>query len=160
MLLVRQMHPSEFPLLMAHSCQTAWAQRVPRQQPGDFATTMHRNQEMWWHAFKQGGTVLILASEEQASPLGYILLAPFHNPFGGSPEMIILDIWVDPEVRGQGAGARLLTAAEDYAGRRGFAGVIAQVALHNRSSLGLFTGAGYAIERAILGKRVSPGTAP
>lgn len=157
-LYVRQAHPGELPVLMAHSSQTAWAQLVPRQQPADFPATVQRNREMWSHALRQAGIVLVLAKEGHAPPLGYVLLSPQTNPFGGPPELIVLDIWVDPTMRGQGAGRRLLAATEEYGRRLGFTGLVAQIAVHNRASMDLFTRAGYQVERTVVGKPVSPGT--
>jgi ribosomal protein S18 acetylase RimI-like enzyme len=159
-LIVRQAHPGELPLLIAESSRTAWEQLCPRQQPGSFAAAVQRTREMWSQALRQSGTVLVLAREGQAPPVGYILLAPQVSPFGGPTELVVLDIWVDPSARGQGAGRRLLGAAEEYARRLAFPGLVAQVAVHNRSSLELFTRAGYQVERVIAGKPVSAGTAP
>ena len=55
----------------------------------------------------------------------------------------IVSMWVAPEVRRQGIGARLIQAAEDWARRQGFARLSLDVTEGNLPAIALYEGCGF-----------------
>jgi len=93
-----------------------------------------------------------LSAGAAPGPVGHVLLLPQANPFTGAPEVVVMDIWVHPDLRSRGIGSRLLAEAERHARQVGARGLVAQIALHNAASLKLFQRAGFAPERVVAGK--------
>jgi len=105
-----------------------------------------------------GGAVLVVdwphGVAGDRGPAAYALLMPQPNAFTGERELVVLDIYVNPHLRGHRVARLLLDRAAGYARSIGCGMLVAQVALHNRSSLRLFEGAGFAGERVVLGRRL------
>jgi len=91
---------------------------------------------------------------QEAGPAAYTLLLPQPNAFTGEPELMVMDIYTHPQVRGRGIGKELLAAAARYAHTVGCRSMAAQVALHNEASLRLFRSCGFQEERVLLGRRL------
>jgi len=164
MLSVRMFNPWELPAMIACAVETAMAQLVPRDRPfGTREAVSAQILRMYDAALSQPGGTILVAEEagEQAEPgtsvlHGWVLLMPQPNPFTGAPELVVMDIFTAPALRGRGIAKRLLAEAERHARELGCGSLAAQVALHNRSSLRLFQGAGYDSERLVVGKSLEP----
>jgi GNAT superfamily N-acetyltransferase len=158
MLAVRPYRLAELPAILERGVQTALAQVVGREAPGagydQVAGQLHR---MYQNALGvPQSTILVVdwPNGGMPGPAAYALLMPQPNAFTAEPEVIIMDIFTDPAVRGRGVGRALLTGAADYARSIGCHGLVAQVALHNQPSLAMFTGSGFHGERVVVGKRL------
>lgn len=149
---VRPYQMTEINALMERSLQTARAQlmerEVVRAYPAQLASQV---QQMFAQTLRtQGGTCLVATDGAQVG--GYALLMPAPNAFTGAPEVVVMDIWVDPALRGHGMARMLLQAAEHWSESIGATGLAAQVAVHNQASLRAFLKQGYQVERYVLGK--------
>lgn len=164
MLAVRPYRLNELPAILERGVQTATAQVVGREAPGagyeQVAGQLHR---MYRNALAvPQSTILVVdwpspataTAAPAATPAAYALLTPQPNAFTAEPEVIIMDIFTDPALRGRGVGRALLESAAEYARSIGCRGLIAQVALHNQPSLAMFAGSGFRGERVVMGKRL------
>lgn len=152
---VRPYQMTELGPLLERSLQTASAQLMEREavraSQSQLATQVQR---MFAQTIQtQGGTCLVAADGPSVG--GYVLLMPAPNVFTGAQEGVVMDLWVDPALRGHGLASLLLQAAERWAESIGATGLAAQVAVHNPSSLRALTKAGYRVERYVLGKETS-----
>jgi len=159
MLSVRTLQADELPGVLQRAVQTASAQLAPRDVsnaslPGVTAMV----QRMYQMALgTPGGTVLVVdwPSGYGADGLAaYTLLMPQPNPFTGAAEVVVLDIFTDPRLRGRGVGRMLLGSAAQYARSIGCGGLVAQVALSNQASMRMLLGDGFQSERLVLGRPV------
>lgn len=158
MLSVRKYRPEELSWIVQRAAETAWAQLVARDLADASPDGVRaQTQRMYQLALSApGGEILVAdwpAGCHEPGPAAYALLMPQPNAFTGRGEVIVLDIYTDPRLRGRRVGATLLQHAEQFAWAAGCSTLVAQVALHNRSSLQLFQRFGYAPERLVLGKR-------
>jgi GNAT superfamily N-acetyltransferase len=158
MLSVRPYRLTELPGILERGVQTALAQVVGREAPGagqsQVAGQLHR---MYQNALAVPQTTILVVdwpSPTVAGPAAYALLMPQPNAFTAEPEVVVMDIFTDPALRGRGVGRALLESAAEYARGSGCHGLVAQVALHNQSSLAMFTGSGFQGERVVVGKRL------
>ncbi|HLO02550.1 MAG TPA: GNAT family N-acetyltransferase [Symbiobacteriaceae bacterium] len=149
---VRPYQMTEISPLMERSLQTAGAQLMEREarraSAAQLATQVQRMFAQTLGA--QGGTCLVATNGSAIG--GYVLLMPTPNPFTGAQEGVVMDIWVDPGLRGNGMARLLLSATEEWGSSVGVTGLAAQVAVHNQASLRAFLKAGYQVERYVLGK--------
>jgi len=60
-----------------------------------------------------------LIAEEESAALGYLLMSPNYDVDRGMRIEIIVDLWVNAQARGKGAGKKLVLAAADAARERG-----------------------------------------
>lgn len=151
---IRQYRPDELAGFMHQALATAWEQLAERERPSaSEAGIVGQMAQMYRTALcHPGGTVLVLEGAGGA-PAAHALVAPQANPFTGEGELVILDIFVDPALRGRRVGQLLLAEADRYGRSIGCASLVAQVALQNEASLRLFQGAGFQPERVVLGRR-------
>lgn len=162
---VRHFRGNELPHILRRGVETSLAQLVPREIPGatvsGVAAQLHRMYELALQHPK--ATVLVVdwpagaAADDFApgtGPAAYTLLLPQPNVFTGEPELMVMDIFTHPYLRGRGIGKELLAAAARYAGAVGCRSLAAQVALHNESSMRLFRACGFQEERLLLGWRL------
>lgn len=159
MLSVRAVRSEELPGIVQRAAETAWAQLAPRDgpnaSPSGVATMVQRMYQMALST--PGGTVMVVDWPEASAaegPAAYALLMPQANPFTGAGEVIVLDIYTDPRLRGQGVGRMLLQSVAQYARSSGWGGLVAQVAVWNQASMRMFLGDGFQAERVVLGKPV------
>lgn len=156
MVLVRPYRVEELPLVLRRGLASAWDQLVDRElgwaQPDAMGRQFH---EMYRAVLSApGGNLLVaeLPSPPEPGPVGHALLFPQPNPFTGVREVVVMDIWVHPFLRGRSIGSRLLQEAEMYARILGARGLAAQISLHNQASLALFRRAGFRQERVVVGR--------
>ncbi len=160
MLTVRRYQPEELPAILQRSVETARTQLVARDQTT--ATPLgveSQMRHMYQIALATPGATILVADwpggGAVTGPAAYVLLMPQASAFTAEREIIVLDIYTDPRLRGRKVGRTLLQHAEQYARSLGCrAGLVAQVALHNRASLQMLLKAGYAPERLVVGKRL------
>ena len=111
-----------------------------------------------------GDTTLILAVDPGSSPvrvhpagqaaagagLGFTHLFPSFTSVGTAPVVILNDLFVAPEARGQGIGAALLAAAEAHARDVGAVRLVLQTATGNAAAQRLYERAGWTPDRAFV----------
>lgn len=158
MLIIRSYRAEEMPWILQRAMETAWAQLVGRDLPHASSEAVAGQVQLMYQMALQTPHATILVADwpqgmEEAGPAAYALLMPQPNAFTGAREVIVLDIFTDPRLRGRRVGRSLLYHAEQYARSVGCQSLVAQVALHNRSSLQMLTGAGFQAERVVVGKR-------
>lgn len=155
MLTVRTYRADELPLILQRGIATARAQLMERDLPAATSPALSQQVVAMFQGALQapGGTILVVdGADASPGPIAYALVMPQPSNFTGARELIVLDIWVDPALRGRGVGRSLLEQVEQYARSLGCSGLIAQVARHNRASLQMFLGAGFEQERVVVGK--------
>jgi ribosomal protein S18 acetylase RimI-like enzyme len=160
---IRPYRAEELPAILAASVETALAQLVERDRTAAGRDgVVQQLYRMYQQALAVPEATILVAEGLLTPPAlmgrpemgGYMLLMPQPNSFTGERELVVLDIYVHPHLRGQGVGRRLLAEAGAYARAVHCHGLVAQVALHNRDSLRLFTRSGFIPERLILGRLV------
>jgi GNAT superfamily N-acetyltransferase len=149
---IRPCQMNEVSVLMERSLATAQAQLMEREaRSAGLVQVASQVQRMFAQTLSTpGGSCLVAVSGSRIG--GYVLLMPAPNSFTGSTEGIVMDIWVDPELRGQGLAGQLLAATEEWGRSVGVGGLMAQVAVQNGPSLRALQKAGYRVERYVLGK--------
>lgn len=153
---IRPYRMEELPIVLHRGLASAYDQLVDRErplaQPDGMARQFH---EMYRGVLSTPGATLLVADGvgvPEPGPAGHALLLPQPNPFTGVREVVIMDIWVHPSLRGRGIGANLVQEAERHARGLGARGIVAQIALHNKASLALFGAMGFQQERVVAGK--------
>ncbi|HWI63926.1 MAG TPA: GNAT family N-acetyltransferase [Symbiobacteriaceae bacterium] len=159
MLAIRTYRSEELPAIVQCSVGTAVGQLVARDLPGATAQGLvGQIQGMYQNALLMpGATVLVAdwpAGIKGQGPAGYALLMPQPNGFTGEQEVVVLDIYTNPALRGRKVGRLLLEQALQYAKKLGAGGLVAQIALHNAASRALFRSGGFVEERVVVGKRL------
>lgn len=61
---------------------------------------------------------VILVADDDGRAVGMIAMLAYDHPFSGQRTAFEVAWWIEPEVRGNGAGIALLRAAEDWARAR------------------------------------------
>lgn len=153
MVQVRTYRAAELPVVLARGAASARDQLVAREVPlAREDAVRYQFHTMYRMVLATPDSALLVADPDGGGPVGHVLLLPQANPFTGAPEVVVMDIWVHPDLRARGIGSRLLVEAERHARRIGARGLVAQIALHNAASLALFHRAGFAAERVVAGK--------
>lgn len=156
MRLIRPYRMEELPVVMHRGLASAWDQLVERERAVAQPDGISRQfREMYRMVLGTPGATLLVAEGSglpEPGPAGHALLFPQANPFTGVGEMVVMDIWVDPSVRGMGVGSALVREAELHARAIGGRSLVAQIALHNQASQALFRRAGFQQERVVAGK--------
>lgn len=149
--------------MIQRGIETAAWQVVPRESPG--ATPLGVATQLTWMYIRAlehaESTALVIDWPDPGrgaggGPAAYTLLMPEPNPFTGERELVVLDIWTNPALRGRGIGQRILDGAEAYGGTIGCQSMVAQIALQNQPSLNLFRKSGFQTERVVVGRRFGP----
>lgn len=155
---VRTYRREELPAILTCSVGTAVGQLVARDLPAATAQGLTNQIHMMYQnaLLMPDATVLVAdwpAGSHGQGPAAYALLMPQPNGFTGEREVVVLDVYTNPALRGRKVGRALLEHAMAYARRIGAGGLVAQVALHNAASRALFRSAGFAEERVVVGRR-------
>lgn len=160
---VRSFRRDELPAILACSVQTAKAQLVARDLPGATSQGLVRQiTSMYESALMMPDTTILVMDwpaggkegGQAPGPAAYVLVMPQPNPFTGEREVVVLDIYTHPALRGRKVGRMLLEHVSAYAKRVGAGSLVAQIAVHNQASRALFRSAGFAEERVVVGRRV------
>ncbi|MFZ5817115.1 MAG: GNAT family N-acetyltransferase [Bacillota bacterium] len=153
---IRPHRADELPLIlqraMASAREQLSAREVPLASPDRVARQL---QEMYRVVLATPGSALLVAEGwelPEPGPAGHLLLMPQASPFTGIREVVVMDIWVHPGLRGRKIGSALVEEAERYARSISARGLVAQIALHNQASLALFARMGFGQERVVAGK--------
>ncbi|HYF77966.1 MAG TPA: GNAT family N-acetyltransferase [Symbiobacteriaceae bacterium] len=164
MMQVRPYRREELPAILACSVQTARAQLVGRDLPGATSQGLVRQiTNMYESALMMPDTTILVAdwpagtsqgAGQASGPAAYVLAMPQPNPFTGEREVIVLDIYTNPALRGRKVGRLLLDHVTAYAKRVGAGSLVAQIAVHNAASRALFRSGGFVEERVVVGRRV------
>lgn len=156
MRLIRPYRMEELPVIMQRGLASAYEQLSERERPMAQPDGMARQfTEMYRGVLSNpGGTILAAdgAGLPDPGPGAHALLLPQPNPFTGVREVVVMDIWVHPSLRGNGIGSALIREAERFSRSVGGRGLVAQIALHNQASLALFGRMGFQQERVVAGK--------
>lgn len=156
---VRAFRREELPAILARSVATAAGQLVLRDLPGATAEGLAGQiRQMFETALLMpDATVLVVdwpAGVSGQGPAAYALVMPQPNGFTGERELVVLDIYIDPLLRGRKLGRPLVDRVLAYGRQVGARSVVAQIAVHNAASRGLFRSSGFAEERVVVGRRV------
>ncbi len=153
MLMVRPVRTEELPEIIRRSAQTAWTQLMQRDLDGvDSSRVAGQVQQMYRAALGVRQTQLLVGEWPGVpNPAAFILLMPQPSNFTGVHEVIVMDIYTSPSLRRQGVGRQMMEHARTYARSIGASALIAQVALHNHSSLKLMQASGLQAERLVMG---------
>ncbi|HLN64983.1 MAG TPA: GNAT family N-acetyltransferase [Symbiobacteriaceae bacterium] len=159
MITVRPYRREELPAIVGRGVETAIASLVQRDLPaGSHEAVQTQLVRMYQNALLVPDTTILVATWPAGVPgaglAGYTLLMPQPNAFTGERELVVMDIWTHPHLRGRGVGKALLEHAAAYARTVRCPSLTAQIALHNQASLSLFRAAGYAGERVVVGRRL------
>jgi aminoglycoside 6'-N-acetyltransferase I len=86
-----------------------------------------------------------IAEGADGGPIGFAELAirPFANGCDAQPVPFVEGIWVDPQLRRQGVGARLIAHVEAFVSARGFGEIGSDTQLDNRPSQAAHRGWGF-----------------
>lgn len=159
MLQIRPYRAEDLPGIIGQSVQTALAQISWREWSGASREgALKQVNRMYQNALGVPGTVILVVdgpgTSSGAAPSAYLCAMPQENPFTSERELILLDIFTHPSLRGQGVAQAMMAQAEAHARAIGCHGLVVQVALHNQASLRLVSAAGFSPERVILGRRL------
>lgn len=159
MVQVRPFRAEELPGIIGQAVQTALAQISAREWSGASREgALRQVNRMYQNALGVPGTIILVVDGPDTSlggaPSAYLCAMPQENPFTSERELILLDIFTHPTLRGQGVAQALIAQAEAHARAIGCHGLVAQVALHNQASLRLVSAAGFSPERVIMGRRL------
>jgi L-amino acid N-acyltransferase YncA len=153
MLTVRPFRTEELPEIIRRSAQTAWTQLMQRDLDGvDMVRVAGQVQQMYRAALGMPRTQLLVGDWPGVTgPAAFILLMPQASNFTGVLELIVLDIYTSPSIRGKGVGRQLMDRARQYGQSIGSTALIAPVALPNAASLKLMQASGLQAERVVMG---------
>jgi ribosomal protein S18 acetylase RimI-like enzyme len=93
-----------------------------------------------------GESVIFLAEDEQARPVGFTQLYPSFTSIGAGRLWILNDLFVVPPARGQGVGHALLNAAKAHAVETRAKRLVLSTA-HDNPAQKLYESAGYVRDR-------------
>lgn len=143
-------------MVLHRGLASAYEQLSDRERPMARPEAMARQfREMYRAVLGTPGATLLVADGvglPEPGPAGHALLMLQPNPFTGVREMVVMDIWVHPSLRGRGVGSALVQEAERHARSLGGRGLVAQIALQNQASQALFRRMGFQQERVVAGK--------
>lgn len=165
MVTIRPHRTAELATVIERGLASSWDQLADRERPDALPATMAQQlHQMYGSVLATPGSRLLVAEWPGAQglggalnpgPAGHALLYPQSNPFTGALEVVVMDIFVHPSLRGHGLGGALLAEAEGYARALGATGIAAQIVLRNGASRALFTRQGFQPERLVVGRRLS-----
>lgn len=90
-----------------------------------------------------GSASVLLAEDEEGAGLGFALCYPSFDSLSLAPQLILHDLFVEPEARGHGIGRALLDAVQELARETGACAVVLQTAHDNTAAQSLYRAAGY-----------------
>ncbi|HWT96475.1 MAG TPA: GNAT family N-acetyltransferase [Terriglobales bacterium] len=77
-------------------------------------------------------------AEAATGPAGYLLHCPNYDVDLAIRQVMVIDLWVEPSVRGSGTGRKLMQATADYARNRGAKRLIWAVLRSNRMAVDFY----------------------
>jgi GNAT superfamily N-acetyltransferase len=77
-------------------------------------------------------------AETATGPAGYLLHCPNYDVDLAIRQVMVIDLWVEPSVRGSGTGRKLMQATADYARSRGAKRLIWAVLRSNRMAVDFY----------------------
>lgn len=114
------------------------------EQPADLALA-HR---FMADRLARGDSVVCVAPAEGDALLGFTQLYPSWCSVEAGPIMVLYDLFVSPEARGQGVAQALMQAAEDHARAAGCVRVDLSTAHTNHSAQALYESRGWQMDRS------------
>lgn len=159
LLTVRPYRREELPWIVKCAVQTSADQVVAREAPGGSPEVVAAQACRMYESVLMTPQATLLVADwppgvRGEGPAGYALLLPQPNAFTGEREVVIMDIYTNPVLRGRHVGRLLVEKAAEYARSIGCRSLVAQIALHNGPSRRLFERAGFAQERVVVGRRL------
>jgi ribosomal protein S18 acetylase RimI-like enzyme len=151
--MIRAIRSEEHERFLERIIQTSWndlpSHYRERLAPGDIALGVRNLIEL---LMAQGSNVLLVADLDDQSNSGQVWLGEARDPYSGARRGYIYDLYVEPEMRGQGIGRALLRAAEAASLRRGDSELGLTVAAQNEAALALYQHMGFDVERLTMSK--------
>lgn len=149
---VRQGDQADLAWVLQAAGRSGWEQTVPRERPAaQWAAVAQRVDGLVRGALAQPGAQLLMA-EAGGVPVGYAIACLQPNPLTGQTEGMVVDVYVEPDRRGQGAARALLAALERHLHDQGARTLAVAASLHGAPALRLVTGLGYWPERVLMVK--------
>jgi GNAT superfamily N-acetyltransferase len=156
--MIRAMRPDERERFLERIVHTSWNDlphyHRERRAPGDIAPGVRHIVEL---LMAQGDNVVLVADVEGRPNKGQVWLGEARDPYSGARRGYIYDLYVEPDMRGQGLGRALLRAAEEASTRRGDRELGLTVAAGNEEALALYGNMGFAVERLTMSKVLERG---
>lgn len=150
---IREARQPEIPPLFARTVESSWNDLPPaiRQR-----TSRRALEEQIRHLIERllasGPSTFLIAEDENGHNVGHLWLGEVVEPVTGERRGYVYDLYVTSDVRRQGTGRALMTAAEALARSRGYHEVALTVAAHNEPARRLYESLGYITERLLLVK--------
>ncbi|HAY85034.1 MAG TPA: hypothetical protein DCY42_08960 [Chloroflexi bacterium] len=89
---------------------------------------------------------VFMARHPKVQQAGYVWVGQVGSTFTGKNQAFIINLYVDPEFRGQGIGSVLMRKAEEWARLHNLDRIGLSVAVHNRVAVELYEKEGYIAE--------------
>lgn len=93
--------------------------------------------------YSQKSKQIWVAEAPDGTPVGMIWLQASHHPVTEIPDFLVVNLAVEPAVRGQGVGKRLLETAQAYCTAEGVQRLRLFVSATNAAALELYTAMGF-----------------
>jgi ribosomal protein S18 acetylase RimI-like enzyme len=157
MVRLRPCQPEELDWIIERATQSAGEQLVARQWLHGTPTSISAQVVRMFNnvlALPDGALLVIdwPAGTSDGGVAGYVLLMKQQDAFTGALELVVMDLFTHPSLRGRHLAQAILQEAEAYGRSKGCHSMLAQVALHNQASLRTLARAGYQSERYVVGK--------
>lgn len=96
------------------------------------------------------------AVSELGTPIGYVSVGENANPAVGLPFGAVLDFWVVPELRGKGAGGKLLDHALAHIRGQGYTHASILVSASNSRAIRMYERRNFYRDRIIMVRQLKP----
>ena len=100
---------------------------------------------------------VFVARSDDRQPVGYVSVGETMNPTVGLRLGAVLDLWVEPRSRNQGAGSMLLDYAIEYLQSREYTYASIMVSAGNRRVMAMYRRRGFRPDRVNLVRRLPRG---
>lgn len=146
----------DLPEILAASSQIGWEHLTPHDRlRTSLPMVAERVSQMIVQALSMPGGICLVA-EDGKRLAAYELLMVQEDPISGVPEALKLDGWVAPQWRGKGLNYIMHKAGEAHCQRQGIERMTCVVAAHNQASRRATEKSGFATERLLRSKWLSP----
>lgn len=151
----RQARPTDVSLLFERVAETSWND-LP-EWARDVYTRVEISgqvQQTVETLLRSRWNVIIVAENEAGENVGHVWVGETRDSYTGATRGYVYDIYVAPEMRGEGLGRKLLSQAEERSRRRGHRELGLTVSPENDTARHLYESAGFTTERLMMTKLI------